>query len=291
MVTFPTYRLFFVVAALLCALTDYAQAIDKEDPLERRLSVRALDQAFPEADEVGEISGRPAVAEVLIDDALAGYVLSTYDIDPIGGFTGLAFDLLVGIDLDGRLRGVHVIEHHEPIISHNAIPLSRLDGFLLQLSGFPVDQSLRNVREATDAVSGATVSSKLMRSAVLSSARKIATEYGLIDGLETGVSVDMRSYEPRDWQTLLALGAVTTLAMPSEAGETLEVYAAITTPPGIGRIFLVVAGTPFMSRSSALTSTCSSSPVTAIRRCSAKGRAVVNPIPMCALSRTAKPCR
>lgn len=237
MVAFPTYRLFLVVAALLCVLTGDAQAIDKEDPLERRLSVRALDQAFPEADEVGEISGRPAVAEVLIDDALAGYVLSTYDIDPIGGFTGLAFDLLVGIDLDGRLRGVHVIEHHEPIISHNAIPLSRLDGFLLQLSGFPVDQSLRNVREATDAISGATVSSKLMRSAVLSSARKIATEYGLIDGLETGVSVDMRSYEPRDWQTLLALGAVTTLAVPSEAGETLEVYAAITTPPGIGRNF------------------------------------------------------
>ena len=107
MVAFPTYRLFLVVAALLCVLTGDAQAIDKEDPLERRLSVRALDQAFPEADEVGEISGRPAVAEVLIDDALAGYVLSTYDIDPIGGFTGLAFDLLVGIDLDGRLRGVH----------------------------------------------------------------------------------------------------------------------------------------------------------------------------------------
>jgi len=88
MVAFPTYRLFLVVAALLCVLTGDAQAIDKEDPLERRLSVRALDQAFPEADEVGEISGRPAVAEVLIDDALAGYVLSTYDIDPIGGFTG-----------------------------------------------------------------------------------------------------------------------------------------------------------------------------------------------------------
>ena len=237
MVAFPTYRLFLVAAALLCAFTDYAQAIDKEDSLSRRLSARALDQAFPEADEVGKISGQPAVAEVLIDDVLAGYVLSTYDIDPIGGFTGLAFDLLVGIDLDGRLRGVHVIEHHEPIISRSAIPPSRLDGFFRQLAGFPVDRSLRKVREAADAVSGATVSSELMRSAVLSSARKIATEYGLIDGLETGVSVDMRSYEPRDWQTLHALGAVTTLATPSEAGETLEVYAAITTPPGIGHNF------------------------------------------------------
>ncbi|MDP6952786.1 MAG: FMN-binding protein, partial [Alphaproteobacteria bacterium] len=214
-----------------------AAAVDKEDPLERRLSARALDQAFPDADEVGEIAGEPAIAEVLVDDVLAGYVLSTFDTDPIGGFTGEPFDLLVGLDLEGRLRGVHVVEHHEPIISHSAIPPARLDAFFRQLAGFPVDQSLRNVREAADAISGATVSTELMRSAVLSSARKIAAQYGMIDGLESGVMVDMGSYEPRSWQALLDQGAVTHLAVPRPDGEPLDVYAALTTPPGIGRNF------------------------------------------------------
>jgi NosR/NirI family transcriptional regulator, nitrous oxide reductase regulator len=235
MTGFPPYRPILVAATLLCALAGGVQAIDKEDPLERRLSARALDQAFPEADEVGTLVGEPAVAEVLIDDALAGYVFSTYDTDPIGGFTGLPFDLLVGLDLEGRLRGVHVVEHHEPIISHSAIPPSRLDGFFRQLAGFPVDQSLRNVREAADAISGATVSSELMRSAVLSSARKIATQYGMIDGLAGGASVDMGSYEARDWQALLDRGAVTRLSLPGDGGELLEVYATLATPPGIGR--------------------------------------------------------
>ncbi len=237
MAILPAYRLILAAAALLCALAGAAQAIDKEDPLARRLSARALDQAFPEADEVGEIAGEPAVAEVLIDDTLAGYVLSTYDTDPIGGFTGLPFDLLVGIDLEGRLRGVHVVEHHEPIISHSAIPPSRLDGFFRQLAGFPVDRSLRHVRETADAISGATVSSELMRSAVLSSARKIAAQYGMIEDLDDGVRVDMGSYGPRAWQALLDEGAVTRLAVPGDAGETLEVYAALATPPGIGRNF------------------------------------------------------
>jgi len=234
---FPAYRPILAAAALFCAIAAGAQAMDKEDPLERRLSARALDQAFPEADEVGEVAGEPAVAEVLIDDALAGYVLSTYDTDPIGGFTGLPFDLLVGLDLEGRVQGVHVVEHHEPIISHSSIPPGALDSFFRQLAGFSVERSLRNLRATADAVSGATVSSELMRSAVLSSARKIAAQYDMIEGLDEGVRVDMGSYAPRDWQALLDEGAVTALSVPDDDGAALEVYAALATPPGIGRNF------------------------------------------------------
>jgi len=237
-----------VIATVMLLVPDVAGA-DMTDPLEQRLVSRVVDQAFPSATAIGSVSGDPPVAEVLVDDQLAGYLLSTYDTVAIGGFTGLPFDIVVGIDLKGRVQGVALIEHHEPIINPNAIPVGRLLGFFEQLSGFRVDGSTSANRSSVDGVSGATVSARLMRSAIVSAARKIAKQYGIIDDAGDGVTVDMDSVKARDWTTLLEEGAIgrkvvtygeiarqTGHAIPDRADdETLvEVYATLATPPGIG---------------------------------------------------------
>jgi NosR/NirI family nitrous oxide reductase transcriptional regulator len=228
-----------------------AYAADMEDPLDHRIA-GALETVFPDATRIGDISGTPPVAEVFIDDELVGYVFSTFDTAPIGGFTGVPFDLVVGMDLEARVRGVSIVEHHEPIISHNAIPEIFLVWFFEQLSGFKVDGSLRAMRATVDGVSGATVSSELMRSSIIASARKIAARYGMIETDTDSVSVDLESFQYRDWSMLIDDGSVARtriewsdvaeragVAVDAEkAGSTfLEAYAALATPAGIGRNF------------------------------------------------------
>ncbi len=241
-----------VFAALLC-LWPHGAVADKEDSLAERITADVMAKAFPGADGVDAVVGAPGVAPVRKDDQVVGYLLSTFDTKPIGGFTGVPFDIIVGIDLDARVQGVALIEHHEPIISPNAIPEERLLRVFEQLRGFRVAGSLRSMRASVDSVSGATVSAELMRSAILSSARKIAGLQGLIDGAgEDRVGLDMDRFEPQSWEQLLASGAVAqklitagelaaTLAReqaPLDPDQTvLDVYAAIASPLSIGRNF------------------------------------------------------
>ena len=99
----------FLLAALVCTiviaivplLTPGAARADMTDPLERRLVNRVVEEAFPTATGIGAVSGDPPVAEVMVDEQLTGYLLSTYDTVAIGGFTGLPFDIVVGVDLEG----------------------------------------------------------------------------------------------------------------------------------------------------------------------------------------------
>ena len=226
---------FAVLVSLVLSATG-ALAVDKDDPLDQRIA-GTLEDIFPDADGIGEIFGAPPVAEILADGEVIGYAFSTYDTAPIGGFTGIPFDLVVGMDLEARVQGVALVEHHEPIISHNAIPVSRLTGFFKQLTGFRVDGSLRGVRSSVDGVSGATVSSELMRSAIIAAARKIAKQHGIIESFAGGVVVDMDSYQARDWQTLLDEGAVARMRVSGAEGDLVEVYTALATPIGIGRNF------------------------------------------------------
>ena len=251
----------FAAAVLLAAVchSDTAFAADLNDALGVRITPDVLGQAFPGAVAIGEITGSPPSAPVLLGGDIIGHLLSTYDSVHSTGFAGESFDIIVGVDLDANLVGVVLFEHHEPIIGPSMIRGDLMQGFLDRLISLSVvHRSRRTQRGEFDGVSGATVSSKLMRSAVLTSAQLGVRKLGLAsqDIDARGLAVDLDFYVERGWKEMAALGAIAQLKLRngdiarafSGAATKLDgldpdarfvdVYATLATPAGIGRNLL-----------------------------------------------------
>ena len=108
-------------------------------------SVQAADwlpTVFPEADAVGEPIEEPPVLPVLRDGEVVGHVFETNDIAPIPAYSGHPVNMRVGLTLEGRITGVEVLEHSEPIMLVG-IPETVLDDFVEQYTGKSVRQKVR----------------------------------------------------------------------------------------------------------------------------------------------------
>ena len=224
---------------------------------------------FPEADRFGPFEGEPRGAEVWQGDTLVGYVLLTNDIAPVPAYSGKPIQHLVGIDMQGGIRGVYMIEHHEPILLAG-IPEERLHRFVKQYDHKRVLDRIRvgsGTREGfvnIDGVSGATVTVIVQNEAVMRSVRQLAMARGII---ATDPMLDlpparvrMDTYEPSTWEFLTGNGAVRRMHVtrgdvdeafvgtpgegineaPADAkGETfIDMYYAYVNSPIIGRNLL-----------------------------------------------------
>ncbi|MDH5785368.1 MAG: 4Fe-4S binding protein [Chromatiales bacterium] len=195
-------------------------------------SSSSLTDFFPQASGVGDYSGDPPSAPVYQAGETIGYLLHTIDIAPIPAYSGKPMDMLVGIDLQGVIRGVKVIEHHEPILLVG-IPESTLEEFGRQYVGRRVDEHIRvggsggEGGSDIDAVSGATVTVIVMNRAIMRAAQQVAISRGIIpDPALTGNAVpQLRSdyYEKRSWQQLVESGAVQRLLL--SRGEVDKSFA------------------------------------------------------------------
>ena len=98
-------------------IADRDAGIGYYGPLEYRLGEReVLSTIFPEADEVGEVSGTPPAAPVYQDGELVGYLYATHETMDGRGYSGTPFDGIAGVTLDARLAGVLLLDHDEPIV-------------------------------------------------------------------------------------------------------------------------------------------------------------------------------
>lgn len=225
-----------------------------EAPLAERLTPQAVARAFPGADAAGAVEGAPPIARALRGGALAGYLFSTADLAEPAGYSGEPFDIVVGLGLDGRIAGTALLEHYEPMIGPELIPEVALQLYLDELAGMRVDRRIRKGPRGVDGVSGATISSTLMAGAVLLAGRRAAQRAGLAGGVETGgPRLDAEFFEQRDWDGLLAVGAVTRLRLTdgdaarafglapraeeadARRAPFLEFHVALATPADIGR--------------------------------------------------------
>ena len=236
-------------AAAFAAVAAPARAA-MDDPLAERLAPPVVARAFPEAEAVGAVEGAPPVAEALRGGAVAGYLFSTWDLAAPAGYSGEPFDIVGGVDLEGRLTGIVLLEHYEPMIGPELIPEEAMQRYLDNLAGARVDRRVRKAGgRGVDGVSGATISSTLMTGAVLLAGRKAARRAGLLGDGGEGLRLDLDRHEDRAWSGLVESGAVARLtvtrgevarAFGSAAGEAddgpfLELHAALATPADIGR--------------------------------------------------------
>ena len=208
-----------------------------DEPLADRLA-RALPAIFPEADSLGPVAGDPPAAPALAGGEAVGYLFSTHEAVRPRGFSGQSFDIAVGIDLSGAIRGHLLLEEREPMIDPGIVTPEATDRYLAETHGHDLAGGARFAPRHVDGVSGATISVVAMRRAVLAAAAAVAYGTGVLEDGAGGLSLDRAAFAPRDWAGLLADGSVRAMTVPadSDSGPAATVfYAALATPAMIGR--------------------------------------------------------
>lgn len=257
-------KLFFALIFIQWLVTGVAHA---DSELSRFLNKINSQEIFPRADKLGKPTGDPLVAPAYKKGKQIGFVFLTSDYVNTTGYSGKPIHQLVAIDMQGLIKKVLLVEHHEPIVLIG-IPEKRITAVLKDYEGLDVGKLVRGEQKhQVDAVSGATVTVMVMDDNILRSAIKVARNYGL-SGLaakrkQTGpiASVNKNINVIKNWKELVDEGSIhrlkITLAEINQAFKDsgnqiapnfpekgkadeifIELYAAVVSIPSIGRSLL-----------------------------------------------------
>ncbi len=255
----------FLLLLMLLWLTTGVTLANSELP--RFINSLNAQEIFPTSDKLGAPTGKPLVAPAYKNGKQLGFVFLTSDYVNTTGYSGKPIHQLVAIDMQGIIRKVSLVEHHEPIVLIG-IPEKRITAVLKDYEGLDVGKLVRTTQDhQVDVVTGATVTVMVMDDSILRSAIKVARHYGL-SGLaperkQTGpiASVNPQINVIKDWQTLVDEGSVHSLKITveqinqafkntgnpqvldfAEEGNPdeifIELYAAVVSIPSIGRSLL-----------------------------------------------------
>ncbi|MCH4563007.1 NosR/NirI family protein [Halomonas sp. EGI 63088] len=247
--TLTSLALTWLLGLLLLVAMPIAQAIELEQ----------VRPGFPEATRLVSAEGEHPAMAVHADDRLLGYAFETMDIAPIPAYSGKPVNLLVGIDLEGRIRLASILGHEEPIMLVG-IPEHRLADFADAHVPHHVNDRLK-IGDNLDAISGATVTVIVVNETIMRTARRVAAEQGLIadPSATPPARVLPKVFEPADWETLTDDGTIRRLHLthgevdeafvgtpaedylrtPEPADKTfIELFYTYLNPPTAGRNLL-----------------------------------------------------
>jgi NosR/NirI family nitrous oxide reductase transcriptional regulator len=212
------------------------------------LTKATVDRLFPTAASTGPRSGEPPAVPVYGAGGRIGFLFSTGELTNVVGFSGAPFNFVVGLNMEGKIVGVVLVEHAEPIIDYNSLG-EQLTRFIGQYAGLEPGGSISLSGQSTpggiDGISSATVSARAFHTAIVQSARLVAHSRGLAAGATSTAMIDIASFAPLSWSELIAAGALKRMQIPDsgKAGTgspdvALDLYAAVVNPPSIGRNLL-----------------------------------------------------
>lgn len=208
------------VLVLVCALLS--------QPLAAEALQGEIQLLFPKATRIEPKRASPPVYGVYQLDELLGYAFESSDYSSLQGFSGKPIRLLIGMDPQGVLAGVRVLEHHEPVFLYGLGVQPLLDfveQYRQQSIGRPIIVGgRRSDGESTtqfDGVSKATVSVVILNETVLQAALSVARQ--LLEGFAGGPLATPKSdlYAPMDWQRLLDKGYVQRWTLGREEVEAV----------------------------------------------------------------------
>ena len=226
---------------------------------------------FPGADRFGPPQGDPPLVPAYGGERLLGQVYLNSDFTNAVGYSGKPIHMLVGINSEGVIQGLKLVDHKEPIVLIG-IPEKRVTDSMNALIGKAMGQVSTGAERPpqVDIVSGATVTMLVMADSVVRSAVRLirSGRLGTAQGGASGAAspphvktVDLTRSEIRDWESLLGDGSVRRLQLtigevneafdkagnqaaaatpePGDPHETfIDLYVAPVTVPTIGRTLL-----------------------------------------------------
>ena len=200
------------VVAVLAGAPAHAQQLRTgapqadRDTLTPRLSPEIIQQLFPGTDKLVPTQGRPLALEAWVGDELKGYIFSTLDVVNATGYSGMPFDFIAGMTLDGKLTGAVLKRHGETIIGRG-VPQERLEQFV---AGF-ASASLESWRAVNpDLLRGASVSGRLLKNGMQNAAERVYVSHikGEAFQVVTEPMLDRRGFVSLTGEELLAKGSV-----------------------------------------------------------------------------------
>ncbi len=138
---------------------------------------------FPQADRFGELQGNPPAAPVYRGNKLLGFAFLSNDAVRIPAYSGRPINSLVGFDLTGRITGVRIVYHEEPILVVG-VTEKQLREFVEQYRGISVFDRVTVGAErpgyvSVDTISGATITVMVENATIMRSVRQVAESRGL----------------------------------------------------------------------------------------------------------------
>lgn len=138
---------------------------------------------FPEAEAYDDFEGSPPSAAVFKGARVIGYAFLTEDVLRIPAYSGKPINTLVGIDPEGRIVGLAIVHHDEPILAVG-ITQERLNRYVAQYEGKSAFDKVtigghREGHVAIDGITGATITVMVVNATVMRSARQVAESRGI----------------------------------------------------------------------------------------------------------------
>lgn len=257
------------------ALASWTAAATAQSRLDEFAAHATPQEFFSQASRFGTPQGEPPILPVYAGDSLLGYVYLNSDFTGAVGYSGKPVHMLVGIDTQGVITGLKLVDHKEPIVLVG-VPERRVVEAVNKLIGTRIGPIAAGKERAPqpDIVSGATVTILVMADSVVRSAVRLVRSGRISPGGKGGPStaqpldtktVDMAKVEIRDWKSLLDDGSIGRLKLTvkevneafeksgnkeaaehAEAGDSdntfIDLYAALVSVPAIGRSLLGNAG-------------------------------------------------
>jgi NosR/NirI family nitrous oxide reductase transcriptional regulator len=122
------------------------------------------------AERRGPEEGSPPAIAVYKGDKAVAYIFSTLDILNARAYSVIPFDVIAGVEPNGRITGAKAVFHREPYVYQDPIRQPQLDTFLVAEAG----QALRGNDASAlppSYVAQSTITARLMRAAVHDAAR------------------------------------------------------------------------------------------------------------------------
>ncbi len=138
---------------------------------------------FPLANKFGDLEGAPRAAPVFKNGQLMGYVFVTADMVQIPAYSGRPINVLVGIDVTGRITGARILHHEEPILQAG-VSEEQVRKFVDQFRGKSTAGRItvgaqREGYETVDAFSGATITLMVLNATITRSVKMVALSRGI----------------------------------------------------------------------------------------------------------------
>ena len=254
-------RLSAAILCMLVCLTAPARAAERDTAFGSAVAPAIPDVAIaerlfgaPGPYVIERIDNSPPGWRVTGPDGLAGHVASTWEVAASTGYSGRPIDILVAVTPDARIAGSELMRHDEPVLTLG-ISDADIAAYVGAFSGLDLTREQVTAfgarSDLPDVISRATVSTGVIRDAILRTARTLAIGRGLVGG--AGQGVDRVTFSPATWADLAAEGALANVTAPMaqaraalsdanvplpETGDFLDLHAAVLDPPTIGRNLL-----------------------------------------------------
>lgn len=222
----------------LVAMVFLALPVLAESVLAKYLPTVAAAELVAGADGFGPIRGDLAVAPVLKGGQQIGWVFLTSDFVGTTGYSGKPIHTLVAVDPTGKITGVKLVKHAEPIVLIG-IPEAKVKALAASYVGMDlVAMAKTGGKHEMNIISGATVTVMVLDDSILRSGLKVARALGL-GGLTPEVvagptvEIDPAATAPADWLALEGDGTLRRLSL--DVGQVNAAFAALNDPRATAR--------------------------------------------------------